>query len=180
MHLVRKIHLAVDKEREAILDGQSKLLNWLYNQLLATANELKDKYKSTQDRSIALAVYSERGLHDLIPELKKKYLFLQSIYSSPLKNAALRLSSSISDYQDSCKGKRSGKRVNWPKFRSWKGKWFSLLYDEPWKGYKVEGRELKIQLGVDAKVNRLSVMVQLAESLPSSEKESIKQLRLVK
>ena len=180
MNSVRKIRLKLDEATAAILDGQSKIANWLFNHLLEQANQLKTKYVATQESTIALTLYSERGLRNLIPGLKQQYPFLKTVYSSPLKNAALRLSHTISDYQKSRKGERKGKQTNWPRFRSWKKKWFSLQYDEPWKGYQLDGRSLKLQLGVDAKGRRLSVLCRLVESLPASDREAVKQLRIVK
>ncbi len=56
-----KIALEVTEGQATLLDSQSKIANWLYNQLLERA-----------------------------------------------------------------------KAVNWPKFRAWKRKWFSLQYDEPY------------------------------------------------
>ena len=45
---VRKIEVAFSKEDEFILDGQSKICNWLYNQLLDACREdyLKNGTKS--------------------------------------------------------------------------------------------------------------------------------------
>jgi len=70
----------------------------------------------------------------------ESYQLLKVVHSSPLKNTALRLSDAIQTHQKSKKGKRKGKEVGWPKFRSWKQKWFSLFYDEPEKGFKIEGQ----------------------------------------
>jgi putative transposase len=70
--------------------------------------------------------------------LKEETPFLRSLYSSPIKNTALRLSTAIREYQKSRHGERgNGHKVEWPKFRSWKKKWFSLCHDEPWKGYSL-------------------------------------------
>jgi putative transposase len=180
MNSVRKIRLEISEENARLLDSQSKIANWLYNHLLAEAKNLRAEYCETLDSQTALKLYSERGLRDEIPELKKQFPFLKTVYSSPLKNAALRLSAAIREYQKSRQGKRNGRAVNWPKFRSWKRKWFSLQYDEPWKGYQLSGRELKLQLGVDVSGNRLSVVCQLVESLPASDVKAVKQLRIVK
>ena len=81
---------------------------------------------------MGLTPYTERGLRNLIPGLKGKHPFLKVVYSSVLKNAALRLSKAIRDYQDGKHGRRVN-NVNWPKFRAWKRSWFSLQYDEPGK-----------------------------------------------
>jgi putative transposase len=130
------------------LDGQSKICNWLYNHLLEKANILKTSFIQSGDSKLAKTIYTERGLRDLIPSLKEENPFLRSVHSSPLKNAALRLSSSIQAHQKAKKGKRKG-ISGWPRFRSWSVNWFSLLYDEPNKGFKISGDQLILSLGAD-------------------------------
>jgi putative transposase len=180
MILARKIRLEVTPSAAAVLDGQSKIANWLYNHLLEKANHFRVEYRAIQDTAVGLMLYSRRGLRDLIPELKQEYPFLKSVYSSPLKNAALRLSRAIGEYQKSRRGERDGGQANWPAFRSWGRDWFSLEYDEPWKGYSLEGRSLKLNLGVDLTGKRLSVSGQLSEALPKGEKALVKGLRIIK
>ncbi len=160
-----KIPLVVTEQQAAILDGQSRIANWLYNQLLAIANDLRNQYRETQDNEVGKRLYTKRGLRDLIPALKEQHPFLKTVYSSPLKNAALRLSQAIRAYQDGKHGRRA-KAVNWPRFRSWKRCWFSLQYDEPWKGYHVVGRTLTLSLGQDAAGKQLTLTLTLAEALP--------------
>lgn len=167
------------QEGQRILDGQSKICNWLSNHLLEKANQLKEEYKESQDEHISLQLYSKRGLRNLLPKIKEEHLFLKSVHSSPLKNVALRLSSSIQDYQKSRKGLRKGKNVGWPKFRSWKEKWFSLLYDEPNKGFKVGGNSLILSLGVDDKNKRLKLEGKLLGAKALKGKE-IRNLRVTR
>jgi len=177
-----KVLLEVDAEPERILDGQSKTCNWLYNHLLERANTHKEQFIASggKDEELSCLIYSKHGLRNLIPGLKQQYPFLKTVYSSPLKNAGLRLSGSIRERQKSRRGERkNGHEVNWPKFRSWKRKWFSLLYDEPWKGYEVDGRKLRLSLGVDADKHRLSVTVRMTEPLPFAHGQ-VKGLRIVK
>jgi putative transposase len=132
MRTAVKIALEVTEGQAAILDSQSKIANWLYNELLERANDLHKQYRMHQDKEVGRTLYTERGLRDLIPKLKAQHPFLKAVYSSVLKNAALRLSKAIRDYQDGRHGRRANV-VNWPKFRAWKRKWFSLQYDEPHK-----------------------------------------------
>ena len=97
-----------------------------------------------------------------------------------LKNAALRLSKAIRDYQNGKHGRRAN-QVNWPRFRAWKRTWFSLQYDEPWKGYALAGRRLSLVLGQDAAGKQLKIELELAEALPHWIKhKDISQCRIVK
>lgn len=144
---VIKLQITGDPANFRSLDGQSKICNWLYNHLLEKANNLKEQFKETGNVDIAKTLYTERGLRDQLPLLKKDAPFLQSVHSSPLKNAALRLSQAIQTHQKSRKGKRTGPSVGWPRFRSWQASWFSLLYDEPSKGFKINGSQLRLSLG---------------------------------
>lgn len=153
----------MDLDAQSKLDGQAKICNWMYNHLLHKANDLKDEFIKNQSPEIAKVLYTERGLRNLIPKIKIDNPFLNTVHSSPLKNAALRLSSSIQDYQKSRKKKRKGKETGWPKFRSCRN-WFSLLYDEPKKGFKINQNNLKLSLGADKEKKRLYVNVTLNES----------------
>jgi putative transposase len=175
-----KIALEVTEGQAALLDSQSKMTNWLYNHLLEIANGLQQQYRQSQDKQVGKTLYTERGLRDLLPSLKVQYPFLKAVYSSVLKNAALRLSKAIRDYQDGKLGRRA-KALKWPKFRAWKRNWFSLQYDEPHKGYALCGRTLTLSLGKDATGKQLQVVLELAETLPAwVNHEHIRQCRIVK
>jgi len=175
---VLKVPLSVSKESEEILDGQSRICNWLYNHLLEHANALREEYCKTQNPEIVKVLYTKRGLRDLIPTLKKENPFLKVVYSAPLKNAALRLSASIQTYQKSRRVKL-GKKSGWPSFRSWKRNWFSLLYDEPNKGYRIQGNRLILSLGMGMDRRQRHLEVFFKETKIFKDKE-IRNLRIVK
>ncbi len=177
---VAKIRLSVDADAAAALDGQSRICNWLYNRLLEHAGELRARYCEDQDPETARALYTERGLRNRLPALKAQHPFLNTVHSSPLKNAALRVSDSIRRYQDARHGRRSGGAVGWPRFRSWKAKWFSLLYDEPNKGFRLDGNALRLSLGRDANGRRRSVTVHAPGASQVLAGKRIKNLRIVK
>ena len=152
--------------------------------MLEQANVLRQQYRETEDQQrrdqIGLTLYPERGLRNLIPDLKGQRPFLKTVYSSVLKNAALRLSKAIRDYQDGHHGRRAN-QVNWPRFRAWKRAWFSLQYDEPKKGYRLAGRTLTLVLGQDATGKQLKLELELAEALPDWVKhQDIRKSRIVK
>ena len=100
-----KIKPHLDEKDASILDGQSRILNWTYNHLLSEANTLRDVYREVPKPEVAKTLYTERGLRNLLPALKESRPFLRAVHSSPLKNAALRLSQSIREFQKSRKGK---------------------------------------------------------------------------
>lgn len=173
------IKLAVDGDLETIqiVDGQSKICNWLYNHLLEQAKQLRDQFCKTQDANACKTLYTERGLRNLLPGIKKENPFLKVVHSSPLKNTALRLSSAIQAHQKSKKGKRLGKRVNFPKFRSWKKQWFSLFYDEPNKGFYIEGQKLLLSLGMGEDRKHRSISLNITEAHLLKDK-TIRNLRI--
>ena len=179
MMVVIKLLLEPDTAVSSTLDGQSRICNWTYNTLLSHAQELRQGFIETQNVEIAKIVYSERGLRNLLPKLKEEHPFMKVVHSSVLKNAALRLSDAIQTHQKSKTGKRKGPLVRWPKYRSWKKSWFSLFYDEPNKGFKIENDQLILSLGMgqERKQRSVSVRIKQAELLKNKE---IRNLRIVK
>jgi putative transposase len=169
-----KLQLLADDVTFRSLDGQSKICNWLYNHLLEKAHFLRQQFIKSQDKESAKIVYTKRGLRNQLPLLKEEKPFLKSVHSSPLKNTSLRLSQAIGAHQKSKKGKRAGKIVGWPKFRSWQAKWFSLLYDEPGKGFKLDHNQLILSLG-----ERVYLTFTLKDSSLLKD-QTIRNLRIVK
>lgn len=164
----RKVEIEFSDKDTFRIDGQSKICNWLYNHLLEMS--IKD-YKDNDGQKNLL---SGRNLRDLIPSLKKEYPFLKAVYSSPLKNVAMRLKRAFKKFF-------SEDNVGYPKFRKWKGNWFSLFYDEPNKGYKLlQDQRLQISLGVNKEGKRLRVVGKLKEPLSLHETDEIKNFRLCK
>ena len=129
MKLAIKMPLSMDSKSAGILEGQSRILNWRHNHLLETANEQKEIYKKTGSIKAAQIIYSDYGLRNLVPALKKAHPFLRTSHSAPLKNSALRLTRSIKAFQSYQKKKKLGgaiRKVGWPKFRSSKKKFYSI------------------------------------------------------
>jgi putative transposase len=162
-NLVLRLKVEVDAAGAGELDGQSRICNWLYNHLLERGQQLKQEFISG-DSEASKILYTERGLRNQLPKIKEENPFLKVVHSSPLKNTALRLSEAIQVHQKSKKGKRRGKKMGWPKFRSWKRKWFSLFYDEPNKGFKIEGDTLILSLGMGEDRKRRSLTLRLPEA----------------
>ena len=174
-----KLKLHPNPDVAGILDSQSRICNWLYNHLLEKANDLRATYRETQDPMVVTVLYTKRGLRNQVPKVKLQHPFLKSVHSSPLKNTALRLTDSIQAYQKSNKGKRLGKCSGWPSFRSWQRQWFSLLYDEPNKGFKIKGEQLGLSLGKneEGKRHHVDILIQDAHLLQG---QLVRNLRIVK
>ena len=167
-HATKAIQLEMFEDPELgssfqVMDGQSRICNWLFNHLLELADQLRKQARESGDFESAKSVYTKRGLRNWIPDLKEQFPFLRSVHSSPLKNAALRLSAAIREHQKGKKGEWK-RQTGWPGFRSWKQRWFSLLYDEPNKGYKLEGNVITFSLGVNEKEERLKASFRLREA----------------
>ena len=163
----KKIKVIFSKQDELTLDGQSKVCNWLYNQLLDLCK--KDYFEC--ENSIKLM--DGRNLRNVVLLYKNTHTFLNSVHSSPLKNTALRLKESFNRFFN----KQSG----YPKFRSFKDKWFSLYFDESNKGFKlINSNKLRISLGKDINNKQMYVYGDLKESLKLSRNKKLKTFRLCK
>ena len=162
--VVVKLGLELDIEATSTLDGQSRICNWLYNHLLDKGQQLKQEFIQSGNPEAAKTLYTERGLRNLLPTIKAEHPFLKVVHSSPLKNTALRLSDAITAHQKSKKGKRKGKLIGWPKFRAWKRDWFSLFYDEPEKGFKIQDKTLILSLGMGQDRKRRSLILGLPDA----------------
>ncbi len=173
------LDLHPDKKSAHCVDDQSRKCNSLFNNLLEVANDKRQKARETGDKEVVKTIYSAYGLRNLVPKIKEEHPYLKSVHSSPLKNAALRLTGAIQDYDDSCKGRRKGKKIGWPRFNAWKSNWFSLLYDEPGKGYKVIGNILHLSLGVGLDNKRRSLQIPIADAHLLKDQD-VRNLRIVK
>ncbi|TFJ91436.1 RNA-guided endonuclease InsQ/TnpB family protein [Lentibacillus salicampi] len=177
----KKVRLAVSKENKQLLDSQSRMCNWLYNQLL---DAVEEDYQNGSKKKLLAG----RNLRNEVPGIKAKSPFLYKVHSSPLKNSALRLKDAYDRYFDKTLAN------NRPKHRSWKTKWFSLYYDEPKKGFKlVNPDELSLTFGkltdeelkearkTDEETKKsIHITVGLVEEVTLSDTESIKTLRITK
>ncbi len=174
-NIALRLKVIVDPAVANILNGQSRICNWVYNHLLSQALDLKQNFQKTQNLDIVRTLYTKRGLRNLLPKMKEENPFLKVVHSSPLKNTALRLSQAIQAHQKSKKGKR--RLVGFPKFRAWKQKWFSLFYDEPNKGFKIENKNLILSLGMGQERKQRSVTLFLSNADLLKDK-TIRNLRI--
>lgn len=131
----KKIEIEFEEKDIHILDGQSKICNWFYNQLLDAC--IKD-YKNNNN---SLKLLDGRNLRNYGTALKDEYKFLNTVFSSVLKEPSSRIKNAYNKFF------KEG--VGYPKYRSWKKKWFSLVFDEPNKGWEVknDGYNISISLG---------------------------------
>ena len=170
----KKIEVEFKQEDIYILDGQSKICNWFYNQLLDTC--IKDyKYNGN-----AKNLLSGRNLRNYGTALKDEHKFLNTVFSSVLKEPSSRIKNAYNKFFKEGAG--------YPKYRSWKKKWFSLVFDEPNKGWEVkeDGKTLSVSLGnipnlpKEKGKQNPSVLGLLKEKLEVKENELLKTFSLVK
>lgn len=164
----KKVEMIFEKEDELILDGQSKICNWLYNKLLDICKNDYSLYG--RDSKITHG----NNIRDMVPALKYDFTFLSSVHSSPTKNVGRRLQDAYKDFYS--------KKCGYPKFRSWKNKkWFSLYFDEPNKGFSfVTNKILQISLGKDMNNKQMYVHGEFKEAFKLHDGEKIKTFRLCK
>ena len=117
-----KLQIEMLEQSAQEVDGHSRICNWLFNHLVEKASKLRQEFITTGNPEVAKTLYTQRGLRNLVPQIKQENSFLKIVHSSLLKNTALRVTDAISAHQKSKKGKRKGEVVGWPKFRSWKKK----------------------------------------------------------
>lgn len=170
----KKIEVEFKQEDTYILDGQSKICNWFYNQLLDAC--IKDyKYNGN-----AKKLLNGRNLRNYGTTLKDEYQFLNTVFSSALKEPSSRIKKAYDKFFKEGAG--------YPKYRSWKKKWFSLVFDEPNKGWEVkeDGKTLSISLGnipnlpKEKGKQNPSVLGTLKEKIELEENELFKTFSLVK
>lgn len=170
----RKVEVLFELEDALILDGQSRICNWLYNRLLELCQ--KD-YKENNNQ---LKLLNGDNLRNYAVAMKQDYPFLNTVFSSPIKEVAERLKTTYERFFKKIGG--------YPNFRSWKKNWFSLFYDEPKKGWSLEndGTKVKISLGdipdmprKDKRSNP-AIIGSLKEQISLREDEKINTFRLCK
>ena len=81
----RRSKLNFPKRMELILDGQSKICNWLYNQLLDACQ--KDYYENNN----SLKLLEGRNLRNYGVSLKKSHPFLNTVFSSGVKGTIYKI-----------------------------------------------------------------------------------------
>ena len=170
----KKIEVEFKKEDTFILDGQSKICNWLYNQLLDAC--IKDYKENGNDKKLL----SGRNLRNYATSLKKEHEFLNTVFSSVLKEPSARIKKAYEKFFKEGSG--------YPKYRSWKKKWFSLVFDEPNKGWELQedGKRIAVSLGdipdlpKEKGKRNPSVLGKLKENVKLEENELFKTFSLVK
>lgn len=169
----KKIEVMFSKEDELILDGQSRILNWLYNQLLTLC---KDDYEKNNNENRFL---NDRNLRNYVAQvMKEKHPFLETVHSSPVKEVSFRL-------KDAFIRLFTGQN-QYPNYRSWKKNWYSLFFDEPKKGWEIKDNKLLIMLGkipdlpIPEGKRNPGIYGTLQEPFALQEDEKVKTCRLCK
>lgn len=163
-----KTELILDEANSTILDGQSKICNWLYNHLLELS--IND-YKNSGNTLKLSSGYNARNY--MVNILKSTHLFLKTVYSTPLKDTALRLTESYKKFFKEGSG--------FPKFKSWKKQWFSLIYDDIENaGIKIKSNEITFSLGKNEEGKRMYVKGKLNQTFKYKGEYKLKTLTITK
>ncbi len=148
----QKIRLILSTEDKLILDSQSRMCNKLYNMLLEIVVSNKEN---------GYELLKGRNLRDLVVRIKQEHRYLYSVHSSPLKNTGLRLKQAFDNMRKL--------HNEYPKYKSFQREWFSLYYDEPNKGIKIQNKTIRISLGskldFKGKNQRLHINAKLGEKI---------------
>lgn len=178
----KKIEVIFSKETQQVLDGQSKICNWLYNQLLTLVEE---DYKAGNKNNYL----SNFKLRDHIQKMKEEHPFLRTAHSTVIKNPAYRLKNAYERFFE------NPEQWGHPHYRSWSKKWYSLIYDNPEAGWKIDGSNIDITLGKilksdetdnqddDGKTlsrSNLHIQGRLKEQLVLPKEDKIKTMTIVK
>lgn len=137
-----------------ILDDQSRKLNWAYNQMLeCTIND----YKYNDNKLKLYSGYNGRNYFK--KNIKPKNNFLNTLYSMVLDASVMRVKKSFKQFfERGC--------VGYPKYKSWKEKWFSLEYEAPnTQGIKIDGKNITFSLGKDVNKKQMYVTGILSKNI---------------
>ncbi len=167
----QNIEIKLSKENQLILDGQSKILNWLYNHLLDLSIKQYDEVKQgTLEKTLLSKKYGLRNYMVNVMKESNEFKFINAVYSKPLKESATRLEQTFKKFFTEGTG--------FPNYRSWKKSWFSLHYDEAFVGYKIDGYNLVVSCGTDSDGKRIKIEAVLKNKIKTNGK--IKTLRICK
>lgn len=161
-----KAELTVSQEHEAILQSQSRIANALYNKLVEQVLSEKQYYRDNK-KQFNFNIFSAYDIRNLVPKLKEQRNLYKTLFSSVAKNVAFRLSDGINLWKKAVKDK--SRFVGFPKYRSIKKKgFFSLTYEDPFVGYKIENNNLKLSLGqslVNGKLKHNHILIPFKKQL---------------
>lgn len=169
-----KLFLKTNDEQKNILFAQSSVANKLYNNLLQLSKEELDFY-SKNNVNQNFNPFNKYELRNQVPILKKNKGIYNTLYSSVSKNVAFRLANALSSFK---------RTKHFPKFRSLKVKGFySLLYEEPFVGYKITNKGINISCGTtldDNKKKRIKLELDFEKSFKIDKiKDSVRVVEIV-
>lgn len=163
-----KTEIVFNEQDSLVLDGQSKICNWLYNKLLEISIQDYNEY----DNVLKLASgYNARNY--MVNIMKPRYNFLSTVSSSVLKNTSMRLATTY--------GKFFNEHRGFPKFKSWSKQWFSLVYDDIENSFvDIDGKELILTLGKDENKKQLYVTGLMKDKISYKGNYKLKTLTITK
>ncbi len=154
MLLTQRTKVKTTKEQELVLDGQSKICNWVYNQFLEARIDSYNWFNKS---------YGYYDCNAYLPEFKDEHPFLKTVYSQVLKETLRVLDRGYANF---FRRVREGtEKAGFPHFKSWKRKWFPLIYPRD-KGYKLlDDKTVEIMLGKDEQGDQLRQVLRLDQPI---------------
>ena len=154
-----KTEVIFSEDDALILDGQSRIANWSYNKLLECTI---DDYKNNNNNLKLNNGYNGRNYFKKY--IKPNNLFTKSVYSMVIDSSVMRVKKSFKQFfERGC--------IGYPKFSSWKKKWFSLEYEKPnTQGIKIIDSNITFTLGKDSNNKQLHVTGNLKNKISCRNK----------
>ena len=77
-----KLQIEMLEQSAQEIDGHSRICNWLFNHLVEKASKLRQEFITTGNPEVAKTLYTQRGLRNLVPQIKQENSFLKIVHSS--------------------------------------------------------------------------------------------------
>lgn len=149
-----KIEVVFSENDSLIIDGQSKICNWIYNKVLS---DTIDDYKNNENKLKLTSGYNSRDY--FVRQIKPQNLFTKSVYAMVAADASTRVKTSFKQFFER-------KCIGFPKFNSWKEKWFSLNYEKPnSQGIKIINKNITFTLGKNENGKQMFVTGELKNKI---------------
>ena len=106
-----KFRLIPNKEQEILINKTFGCTRYIYNQMLVERNDIYEKFKNSKEELKSYKYKTEK-------EFKQELIWLKEIDSIALQQARIDLIMAYKNFFNSQLGKRKGKKIGFPRFKS--------------------------------------------------------------